>query len=246
MTRRFAHTEAHPLLDISGQLLVVEKRDVLFPGQSDHDPQAMALGHIEQPARRHRVNAHRIDPVFCHLSKIPVDHFGSMILAAVLIRAKRTVSYAAHIELLIAHEEELALDPRPHPFNHRNGLRGFEKELDDPAGGRRFGENGSKHHVFIRFALQQIIREKAARPFFSRICFSGPPTTLPDKGPHHPARLQARVLRISAGKTPGLTIGEPVLSQLRFIPHQRRFCHLALAFIRIFLIHPEVIMHLGI
>ena len=82
----------------------IKERNVLFPRQAHHDPQAMPVCRVQQPARRYGVDAHGIDAVGSHQGEIPVDDFQRMVLAAVRLRLKRAVCHTPHVEFLFAGE----------------------------------------------------------------------------------------------------------------------------------------------
>ncbi len=52
-----AHLVSKPGDDPAPALRVVEKGDVLFPGEADHHPEAVLEGGVEQPRGRRHVGA---------------------------------------------------------------------------------------------------------------------------------------------------------------------------------------------
>ena len=55
------------MLDRSPAAPVLEEVDVLLPRDADHDEEPVFGGDIEQPARRNRVCANRVEAVGGHL-----------------------------------------------------------------------------------------------------------------------------------------------------------------------------------
>ena len=107
-----AGTGPHPLpLDDGGcQLPVVEEGDMLLPGQADHDPQAVLLSDIEEPARRYGVGAHRVDIVGCNLGEIAIYNFRTMIFTIIFVRFEGAIGYSSYIKLLGPSKKEFPLD----------------------------------------------------------------------------------------------------------------------------------------
>ena len=62
--------------DRAPQASVVEKRDVLRPGEADQDMQTVAGGLVEQVAARRGIHAHRIDPETGHQAEVLGDLLG--------------------------------------------------------------------------------------------------------------------------------------------------------------------------
>jgi hypothetical protein len=81
---------------------------MLFPGQADHDAQAVPLRQVQEPARRHGARADGVQAVGRHLREVALDDVGAVVLAAIRVGAERPVRDAAHVEFLIAEVNELA------------------------------------------------------------------------------------------------------------------------------------------
>ena len=119
--------------DVGRAPAVDEVADVLLRAETDHDPQAVAQGGVEQGARRRGVrNADGIDAVRGHLSKVTLDAETVVVLPALGIRLERAVGHPADVELLVAYEEELALGAQP-----RDGGGGEQRRLRRGARCRR-------------------------------------------------------------------------------------------------------------
>src|SRR5207253_4148238 len=105
-----APTVAHPGGDGLPYLLlnrdIVEKRDVLRPGQTNENLQAHPVSCIEQPDRRHREDPHGIDAGPRHQREIAVDRRGFRELSSVVPGRERAVSHAFDEMLLISGEEK--------------------------------------------------------------------------------------------------------------------------------------------
>ena len=96
--RRVIAELLHPGGDVAAdrplQLVVVEKRDVLRPGQADHHAQAVPRGFVEQVAPRRRVGADRIDPEARHQAEVLGDAGQWRELIAVGVGRERPVGDA--------------------------------------------------------------------------------------------------------------------------------------------------------
>ena len=99
---------AYPALDILCQFLIVQERNVFFPGQPYHDPQVMLLRYIEKPPGRYGVGPDGIYAVCGHLREIAVNRVRIVVFTTLIVRPERTVSYAADVEFFIADVDELA------------------------------------------------------------------------------------------------------------------------------------------
>ena len=95
-------------LEIADTAGIVEKRYVLFPGQTNHHTQAVFQSNVEQPPRWHGVGANGVDVVRLHERKIAFDRLRVVILAAIGFWFERTVGNAAHVKLFVANENELS------------------------------------------------------------------------------------------------------------------------------------------
>jgi hypothetical protein len=65
---------AHASLDVPGSAAVLEEGHVLLPGETHHDEETLAGGEVEQPGRRHGVDADRVDAICAHLREVALDH----------------------------------------------------------------------------------------------------------------------------------------------------------------------------
>jgi hypothetical protein len=103
----------HATFDRAPPSAVLEERDVLLPGKSDHDPKTVLGREIEEPQRRGRVRANRIDAVVAHAREIVRDDGRQRIVGAVGPGRKGAVRDTAHVELLASGVQELPTDLGP-------------------------------------------------------------------------------------------------------------------------------------
>src|SRR5207249_7320980 len=68
----------------------------------------MPPGRIQQPRRRHRVDADRIHPTGRHASEVSLDDVYGGIFVTIVVGTERPIGHAAGIQLVIAGEDELA------------------------------------------------------------------------------------------------------------------------------------------
>src|ERR1043165_9043399 len=112
MTSTGPHTSPHACLDAPGALFVIEKGHMLFPGQTYHHPQTVALCRIEEPARRYGIRADGVQAALRHLGKVLLDGLGIMILIAISIGTKRPISDPPNPELVVPNEKKFPLHLR--------------------------------------------------------------------------------------------------------------------------------------
>ena len=98
---------------MSRALPVVEKRDVLLPGQAGQHQQSAFGRQIQQPPWRHGVDPHRVYAGVNHHPEIPIDGIGSLILGAIVQGMKWAVGDPPHVQLLIAAPQEFPAGGRP-------------------------------------------------------------------------------------------------------------------------------------
>ena len=96
MAGALANPLANSLHHLVRQRSVIQKSDVLFPRQADQHPEPVLAGAIEQPARRNRVRAQRVDAGGGHLLEIPGDRCDIVVFAAIRFGAEGAVGDAAH------------------------------------------------------------------------------------------------------------------------------------------------------
>ena len=116
VTRALTDGGAHTIFNVSYQLVVIKKGDMLLPGQSHHDPQSALPRKIEKPARRHCVRPQRVNAIGGHLRKILRGDLRIAVLPSVFVRTKWSVSYAANVKLPLANEDELSACSRTAVF----------------------------------------------------------------------------------------------------------------------------------
>ncbi len=104
-----AHGLDHGALDVALDLGAVEEGDVLRPRHADQHLEAMIVGEVEQPDRRRREDADRVDAGLGHHAEIALGNLALGELAAMRADGKGPVGHAFDEELLFADEEEFAL-----------------------------------------------------------------------------------------------------------------------------------------
>jgi hypothetical protein len=95
--------------NLSRRVLICEKRDVLGPPQTDHHSQPGLRRFVEQPLRRCRVGANRIDAVPHHRGEVAGDDLARRELVPVRVRCERPVGDPFDPESLSVHTNELAV-----------------------------------------------------------------------------------------------------------------------------------------
>ena len=121
VTRARCHHPADAPFDRTATPAVLEKRHMVLPWKANHHVQPTLLGSVEQPSRRHRVCAYGVDPVRRHLCEVARDHLTLRVVETLGVATECPVGHAAHIQLAIADEQELATDDRA--LAHRCGQR---------------------------------------------------------------------------------------------------------------------------
>ena len=92
--RDLAHRSDRVAYDVSSELSVVEKWDVLRPRQSDHHPEAVPERGVEQGRGRRRVRAHRVDACGRHQDKVLLGSLCRSELRPVGIRSEGAVGHS--------------------------------------------------------------------------------------------------------------------------------------------------------
>ena len=92
--REPAHGRDGVVFDASSEPCVVEKWDVLRPRQTDHHPETVPKGLVEQPGRRRRVGAHRVDARGRHQRKILCDALYRGKLRSLAVWSERAVGHS--------------------------------------------------------------------------------------------------------------------------------------------------------
>src|SRR3954464_3819858 len=105
---------AHPVLDLMAARSLGQERDMLLPRDAHDYPQRVMPRQIQQPSRRHAVNADGIQTELRNAPEILVDLLRPAKLGPRAIRPKWAVRHAADAELLLAGIQELPADHRPH------------------------------------------------------------------------------------------------------------------------------------
>jgi hypothetical protein len=112
MTSTGPHTSPDACLDAASPFFVIEKSHMLFPWQTYHNPQTMALCRIKEPARWDSIGTDGVQTIARHLGKVMFDGLGVMIFMTVCIRAKRPVRDPPDPQFGIPHEKKFALHVR--------------------------------------------------------------------------------------------------------------------------------------
>ena len=108
--RVLRHARADRLLDLPADFSVVQKLDVLRPRDRNEHPQPELPREIEEPPRRHVINAQEIDPHLRHQREIAPRLFRIAHKIPRRIRRERPIGHALDEPLPRALEKEL----RPH------------------------------------------------------------------------------------------------------------------------------------
>lgn len=129
---------------IAGQARRVQKRDMLFPRQTDQDAEIVFLRRVQQPFRRHGVGADGVDAAGGHLRKIPRHECRGGKFAARIVRSERAVGDAANVEFFLAGEQKFAGDAQARRFSTHGGRRS-RRRRNVPDGRSGDGFVGRRH-----------------------------------------------------------------------------------------------------
>ena len=99
---------ADAFLDGSRSPALLEKIDVLLPGYADHQAQPVFRSRVEQPRRRKRVRAQRVESALRHVGEVAGDHSRLGVELAASIGTEGAVCRTLHAELVLTREQELA------------------------------------------------------------------------------------------------------------------------------------------
>src|SRR5215207_116577 len=110
MASALPNGRAHVLDDALGPAPIIQKRDMLLPGQPNHDPKPVRSGYVKKPSGRNGVDANGIQPRPSHRGEIAFNSVGPGILSSCLIGAEGAVGDSAHPELFVTNEQKLAPD----------------------------------------------------------------------------------------------------------------------------------------
>src|SRR5438034_9549649 len=83
---------------------------MLAPVESDHDPEPMFQGRIQEPRRRRGVDPHDVEAACRHLRKVLLHRVRHETLLPAFGHVEGPIADAANPELLAAQEEELRSD----------------------------------------------------------------------------------------------------------------------------------------
>ncbi len=99
--------------DRIGDLLRVEKADVLRPRDSDEDPEVSLCGQVEEPAGRRGEEPEAVGPQLGHQGEVPRDDLRGGISITIRVRSERAVGDPPERNLVISSEEELPANFQP-------------------------------------------------------------------------------------------------------------------------------------
>ncbi len=119
--RQPAHRGRRAVPDLSCQLGVVEKWDVLRPCQPYHHSESVPHGCVEQADGWHRVGADGVDAGSRHQRKVLGDPCRRRELSTLAIGREGAVRHPLHEETAAVHVEELAIDTRCRVTNGSDG-----------------------------------------------------------------------------------------------------------------------------
>jgi hypothetical protein len=108
-----AHLSPDELFDIRGTLLIDEEADVPLCGKANHDAKPVPLRGVEERPGRRGKDSDGVDSMRSHVSEISFYYLDVGKLVAARSRRKRSIRDAAHVKLLVADEQELAVNTRP-------------------------------------------------------------------------------------------------------------------------------------
>jgi hypothetical protein len=110
---------AHRLVRLPRHLRVADEREVLGPGDVQEDLQPELLGHVQEPLRRHVVDADAVGAEGGELLEVPPDLVALRQRQPFTAGGEGAVGDALDVELLGPQAEELAVPPDP--VRHRLG-----------------------------------------------------------------------------------------------------------------------------
>ena len=109
MIAKLADALEDVLPDRASEPPVIEKRDVLRPGEPDHDPQAVSRCLVDEFAARRRVQTNRVEPKARDQTEVFGDLPGGWKLVTLIVGCKRPVRDALHEESFVTGVQELPL-----------------------------------------------------------------------------------------------------------------------------------------
>ena len=98
---------AHHRFERTSAVAIIKETRRAFDRQTDHHPQAVALGGVQKPAWRHGVSANGVDAARRHQQEVALHRFRGGKLVPLGVGPKRAVGNASNVKLLLADENEL-------------------------------------------------------------------------------------------------------------------------------------------
>jgi hypothetical protein len=98
---------SYALNDRAGAIPVLQKRDVLLPGDADEHTEPVLSGEVEEPLGWDGVRPDRVDTVLRHRGEVGRDHPAVVKLLALIVRTECPVRDATYVELLRSAMEKL-------------------------------------------------------------------------------------------------------------------------------------------
>ena len=126
----FSDPVANCLLRLVADFRVVEKFQMLRPWNRNEGANAPRGAQIQEPARRHIINAHQIHARLDHHVEILGRSLGSPKVVALRIRRKRTVGHPLDEKLFIPLEEKLGAHAHWLHFSHAGWYKSASKKCE--------------------------------------------------------------------------------------------------------------------
>ena len=102
---------------------MLEKIDVMLPGDADQHEHAVLCSRVEQPRRRKRVGAHGVQAAAGHVGEVAGDRSRLRVKLAASIGAEGAICCTTQIQLAVADEQEPASGMRTHTSSRAVRLR---------------------------------------------------------------------------------------------------------------------------
>ena len=126
----FAHPVANRLLRLVADFRVVEKLQMLSPWNRDQRPNPPRCAQIQEPARRHIVNAHKVHARLDHHVEILGSRLGSPKVVTLRIRRERPIGHPLDEKLFIPLEEKLGAHAHWLHFSHDGWYKSAPKKCE--------------------------------------------------------------------------------------------------------------------
>jgi hypothetical protein len=129
MTAQLPYPGDGVLPDVMLQPAIVEKRDVLGPGQPHHHAQTLARSLVEQFSTRRGVRADRVDAEPCHQTEVFSDLLRPGVLVAGRVGREGAVGDALDEEPVVARAQKFSVRREPGPRKGRPVFANLEGSL---------------------------------------------------------------------------------------------------------------------